>query len=97
MELPLKFLTVFSILFLQQKKSGKVPEWAFQLFMALSKVMGGGVSVNSDPGKGTTVRVLLPISSDKIPNPDFDSLIIQSKVGMDTELVNENETPPATI
>jgi signal transduction histidine kinase/DNA-binding response OmpR family regulator len=62
----------------------------------LVKIMGGGISVESELGKGTSIRVLLPITNDMVVMREGDSVLhatLPDSIKGNSKMEEEAESP----
>lgn len=83
--------------FFTTKEIGKGTGLGLATVYAIAKHSGGGVEIQSDVGRGTTVRVFLPVTSDHVED-DGKGLVAPPELrGTETVLVVEDELAVATL
>jgi PAS domain S-box-containing protein len=73
-------------------KKGKGTGLGLAMVHGFVRQSGGRVEIDSAPGKGTTVRMLFPVATDKVPSPAKAEPVLNSHGGAEIILaVDDNE------
>jgi two-component system cell cycle sensor histidine kinase/response regulator CckA len=79
--------------FFTTKEEGKGTGLGLSTVFGIVKQSNGHITVDSQPGKGTTIKVYLPITNERLEIAETQSAVLESRIASETVLLVEDEAP----